>query len=56
MDYQISPPIQDAEYLGQGDAIAVRKGNQPLLTQLNSALTAIKDQGVYQQIKARYFK
>ncbi|MEN9534444.1 MAG: hypothetical protein RIQ83_3668, partial [Pseudomonadota bacterium] len=40
---------------GTGFGIAVAKGNQELLAQLNKGLAEIKANGTYQQIFDKYF-
>ncbi|MGL4767503.1 MAG: transporter substrate-binding domain-containing protein [Formosimonas sp.] len=45
----------DPMILGEGAAIAVRKGDTRLLNALNRGLEAILRNGVYQRIQARYF-
>lgn len=54
--YQIiGKPVDDPTFFGQGFAIAVRKGNFSLLTQINKALASIKSDGTYQKITSKYF-
>ena len=48
-------PVTDAKYFGTGFGIAVAKGNQELLTQLNKGLAEIKANGTYQKIFDKYF-
>lgn len=54
-DYAIvGQPINDKKYFGQGYGIAVKKGNEQLLQQLNKALAAIKANGDYDKILQKY--
>jgi ABC-type amino acid transport substrate-binding protein len=36
-------------------AIGIRKGDTPMETQINQAIAAIRQDGVYQQVAAKYF-
>jgi lysine-arginine-ornithine-binding protein len=51
----IGPDIRDAAYFGQGIGIGVRKGQDGLVSQLNTALANIYADGTYRQIEQRYF-
>lgn len=51
----VGQPITDAEYFGQGFAIAVRKDNVELVTALNKALATLKTNGTYDKLVAKYF-
>lgn len=56
MEYMlIGNPINDPFYFGEGDGIAVKKGNHALEDALNKALTAIKVNGTYSHIVKQYF-
>lgn len=46
----------DEECHGPGAGIAVRKADQDLLKELNAAIKAIRANGVYQKINAKYFE
>lgn len=50
----VGQPVDDKNYFGQGYGIAVKKGNQDLLQQLNKAIAAIKADGSYQKILVKY--
>ncbi|MNV89984.1 Lysine-arginine-ornithine-binding periplasmic protein precursor [compost metagenome] len=52
----VGPELKDPKYVGEGAGIAVRKGNTELVTQLNSAIDAIRADGQYQKISEHYFK
>ncbi len=45
----------DMECHGEGAGIAVRKADDDLRMELNKAIKAIRDNGVYQKINAKYF-
>jgi polar amino acid transport system substrate-binding protein/arginine/ornithine transport system substrate-binding protein len=45
----------DEECHGPGAGIAVRKSDKDLRKELNAAIKAIRDNGVYQKINAKYF-
>jgi arginine transport system substrate-binding protein len=49
-------PIEGGSLFQEGFGIAVRKGNQQLLNQLNQALAAIKQNGTYDKIYQQYFE
>ena len=49
------PDINDPKYFGRGAGIAVRKGDSANLARLNAAIDAIRANGKYQQVMARYF-
>lgn len=51
----VGKPITDAKYIGQGAGIAVRLEDKELLGKLNAALDAIRANGAYQKINAKYF-
>jgi polar amino acid transport system substrate-binding protein len=51
----IGKPIADAKYIGQGAGIAVRLEDKDLLARLNAAIDAIRANGTYAKINAKYF-
>lgn len=51
----IGQPIINPKYFGTGYGIAVKKGNTELLSALNKALDAIKQNGTYEQLVQQYF-
>jgi len=51
----VNQPIIDPTYFGAGYAIAVRNDETDLLNALNEALTEIKNDGTYANIKQHYF-
>ncbi|MDD0972699.1 ABC transporter substrate-binding protein [Pseudomonas fontis] len=52
----VGPELKDPQYVGEGAGIAVRKGNTQLVSELNQAIDAIRANGEYQKIQAKYFK
>ncbi len=51
----IGRPIDDPNYFGDGNGIAVKKGNTALLRELNAGLNQIEATGAYQKIVMTYF-
>jgi lysine-arginine-ornithine-binding protein len=51
----IGPSYVDKKWFGEGVGIAVRKGDNELRDKLNKAIDAIRANGVYRNINARYF-
>lgn len=51
----VGPPLSDPRWFGHGEGIAVRKGNQDLVAQLNRALRQILADGTYEEIRTRHF-
>lgn len=49
------PDYDDPKYLGEGIGIGVRKGEDALKERLNKAIAAIRANGTYQKINAKYF-
>ena len=47
--------INDPKYFGRGAGIALRKGDTANAARLNAAIDAIRANGKYQQIQAKYF-
>jgi arginine/ornithine transport system substrate-binding protein len=55
-DYEfVGPELNDERWFGTGIGIAVRKGDNARREALNHALAAIRADGSYQKIMARYF-
>jgi len=52
----VGPELKDPKFVGEGAGIAVRKGNTDLVKKLNEAIAAIRANGEYQKIQAKYFK
>ena len=51
----VGPDMNDPKYFGRGAGIAVRKGDTEDVARLNTAIDAIRANGKYQQIMAKYF-
>ncbi len=51
----VGEPVSDPKYIGEGVAIALRKGEAKLLKDLNDALDAIIADGTHKQIARKYF-
>jgi arginine/ornithine transport system substrate-binding protein len=49
------PDFTDVKYFGEGQGIAVRKGDQALLDKINEAIAAIRANGTYKQVQDKYF-
>lgn len=56
-DYKfVGQAYDDPKYFGEGIGIAVKKGNNTLLNELNEAIKATRENGKYQEIQSKYFK
>ena len=53
---QAGAEVNDKTYFGEGISIAVRKEDDKLREDLNAALKAIKENGVYKKVNDKYFK
>lgn len=53
---KVGDKITDPNYFGIGLGIAVRQNNEQLLTQLNTALATLKQNGTYQAIYKKWFQ
>ena len=51
----VGPAYDDPEFFGKGAGIAVRKSDTELRDKLSAAIQAIRANGTYKQIAARYF-
>jgi lysine-arginine-ornithine-binding protein len=49
------PDFDDPKYLGDGIGVGIRKGDDELKDRLNKAIKAIRANGTYQKINAKYF-
>ena len=54
-DFDFVGPDLKGGLLGDGNGIAVRKGDTELLARINAALAAIRADGTYDRITAKYF-
>ncbi|WP_380181370.1 transporter substrate-binding domain-containing protein [Kalamiella sp. sgz302252] len=52
---RVGEPIKENRYFGAGLGIAVRKGDDALLNQLNEALQSLESDGTLQKLKLRWF-
>jgi arginine/ornithine transport system substrate-binding protein len=52
----IGPDYTDPKYFGEGAGIAVSPKNQDLVDKFNKAIDAIRADGTYQKINAKYFE
>ncbi|MBT8768749.1 ABC transporter substrate-binding protein [Metapseudomonas boanensis] len=51
----VGPDFNDPKYFGKGAGIAVRKGDSDTAARFNAAIDAIRANGQYQQVQAKYF-
>lgn len=51
----VGPGFSDAKYFGDGAGIAIRKNNPDLVDAFNKAIAAIRANGKYAEINAKYF-
>ncbi|MDL5596283.1 ABC transporter substrate-binding protein [Bacillus subtilis] len=51
----VGPVLNDPRYFGEGAGIAVRKGDTALRDKLDAAIKALRANGTYQPIQAKYF-
>ena len=51
----VGPEFRDPEWFGSGTGIAIRQDNPELVEMFNKAIVAIRADGTYQAIAARYF-
>lgn len=51
----VGQPVTNKEYFGNGFGIAINKDNTELVSQLNTALKAVKASGAYDKIFNKYF-
>lgn len=47
--------VTDKAYIGEGTALALRKQDQELAAKFNQAIEAIRANGTYDKIAAKYF-
>ncbi|UCO97526.1 ABC transporter substrate-binding protein [Metapseudomonas lalkuanensis] len=51
----LGPDFSDPNYFGKGAGIAFRKGDSANVARFNAAIDAIRANGKYQQVQAKYF-
>jgi arginine/ornithine transport system substrate-binding protein len=51
----VGPDFSDPKYFGRGAGIAFRKGDSANIARFNAAIDAIRANGIYQQVQAKYF-
>ncbi|MCY1281756.1 Lysine/arginine/ornithine-binding periplasmic protein [compost metagenome] len=51
----VGPAFSDPKYFGRGAGIAFRKGDSANVARFNAAIDAIRANGTYQQVQAKYF-
>jgi arginine/ornithine transport system substrate-binding protein len=51
----VGPSLTDPKWFGDGFGIATRKQDKDLTAQLDEAILAIREKGIYQEIQAKYF-
>ena len=51
----VGPPQKDADCLGEGVGLALRKNSDVLRNKLNAAIKHIRADGTYKEINAKYF-
>ncbi|WP_043310742.1 ABC transporter substrate-binding protein [Pseudomonas sp. ML96] len=52
----VGPDFTDVKYFGEGQGIAVRKGDKALAEKISAAILAIRANGKYQAVQDKYFK
>lgn len=51
----VGPSLTDPQWFGEGFGIAVRKQDKQLTEALSGAIKSLREQGIYQEIAAKYF-
>lgn len=51
----VGPSLTDPKWFGEGFGIATRKQDKDLTAQLDAAIIALREKGIYQEIQAKYF-
>ena len=52
----VGPDFNDPKYFGNGAGIAVRKGDSENAARISAAIDAIRANGTYQDVQAKYFE
>jgi len=51
----VGPDFTDEKYFGEGQGIAVRKGDKALADKISAAILAIRANGTYKEVQDKYF-
>ena len=51
----VGPDFTEEKYFGEGQGIAVRKGDKALADKISAAILAIRENGKYKAIQDKYF-
>jgi arginine/ornithine transport system substrate-binding protein len=51
----VGPDFTDVKYFGEGQGIAVRKGDKELADKISAAILAIRANGKYKEVQDKYF-
>jgi arginine/ornithine transport system substrate-binding protein len=51
----VGPDFTDVKYFGEGQGIAVRKGDKALADKISAAILAIRANGKYKEVQGKYF-
>ena len=51
----VGPDFTDVKYFGEGQGIAVRKGDKALADKISAAILAIRANGKYKEVQDKYF-
>ncbi len=52
----VGPDFTDVKYFGEGQGIAVRKGDKALADKISAAILAIRANGKYKEVQDKYFQ
>ncbi|MDD0843189.1 ABC transporter substrate-binding protein [Pseudomonas sp. Gutcm_11s] len=52
----VGPDFTDVKYFGEGQGIAVRKGDKALAEKISAAILAIRANGKYKEVQDKYFQ
>ncbi|MBD9414893.1 ABC transporter substrate-binding protein [Pseudomonas sp. PDM16] len=52
----VGPDFTDEKYFGEGQGIAVRKGDKALADKISAAILAIRANGKYKEVQDKYFQ
>lgn len=51
----VGPDLNDPKWFGQGEGVAIRKGDKDLVVLFNKAIDTIRTDGTYKKIQDKYF-